>query len=126
MVAATGISLGQSAENKAGEPSAKEKLIGAWRLVSMEEPTADGKLRHTTDRKGMLVYTSDGHVSVQLMLPESESNLSNDYLQNGYEASFGSYDVNEEAHTVTHHLQGLPGRWWAKTFRASSNFLTDT
>jgi hypothetical protein len=27
--------------------------------------------------------------------------LSNDYVLNGYEASFGSYDVNEKAHTVT-------------------------
>ncbi len=128
MVAATGISLGQSARNKAGEPSAKEKLIGAWRLVSMEEPTADGKLRHITDRKGMLVYTSDGHVSVQLMLPDSESNLSNDYVQNGYEASFGSYDVNEEAHTVTHHVQGsvtraLVGKDLPRVFQFSDGHL---
>ena len=27
-------------------------------------------------------------------------------MQNGYEASFGSYDVDEAAHTLTHHVQG--------------------
>jgi len=54
----------------------------------------------------MLIYTRDGHMSVQLMLPKSESGVSNDYVQNGYEASFGSYEVNEEAHTVTHHVEG--------------------
>lgn len=54
----------------------------------------------------MLIYTRDGHMSVQLMYPKSQSSLSNEYVQNGYEASFGSYDVNVGAHTVTHHVQG--------------------
>ena len=54
----------------------------------------------------MLLYTRDGHVSVQIMFPDSQSALSNDYVQNGYEASFGSYDVNEHLHTVTHHVMG--------------------
>jgi hypothetical protein len=102
-----GFSLAQSAKNDdATAGSAKEKLIGAWHLVSMEEPGADGKLHRVTDRQGMLLYTRDGHVSVQIMFPKSESNVSNDYVKNGYEASFGSYEVNEEAHTVTHHVQG--------------------
>jgi hypothetical protein len=54
----------------------------------------------------MLIYTRDGHMSVRLMYPESANNLSNEYVLNGYEASFGSYDVDESAHTVTHHVQG--------------------
>lgn len=86
--------------------AAREKLIGAWRLVSMEEPGADGKLHHITDRKGMLIYTRDGHMSVQLMFPAEQSNVSNDYVQNGYEASFGSYEVDEKKHMVTHHVEG--------------------
>ena len=56
--------------------------------------------------KGVLIYTRDGHMSVQLMYPESENTLSNEYVLNGYEASFGSYDVDEIAHIVTHHVQG--------------------
>ena len=27
-------------------------------------------------------------------------------MLNGYEASFGSYDVDETTHTLTHHVQG--------------------
>ncbi len=54
----------------------------------------------------MLVYTRDGHVSVQLMYPKSAKAQSNEYVQDGYEASFGSYEVNEATHTVTHHVQG--------------------
>ncbi|MGC1295019.1 MAG: lipocalin-like domain-containing protein [Alloacidobacterium sp.] len=111
VAALSGVSLAQSSGKKdAGPGSEKEKLIGAWRLVSMEEPAADGKVNRITDRKGMLIYTRDGHMSVQLMLPQSESGVSNDYVLNGYEASFGSYDVNEEARTVTHHVQGSISR----------------
>jgi Lipocalin-like domain len=54
----------------------------------------------------MLIYMRDGHISVQLMYPEASHALSNEYVREGYEASFGSYDVNEATHTVTHHVQG--------------------
>ena len=107
VVALSGLAHAQSLAGKRPAPgSDKERLIGAWHLVSMEDPDADGKMHRITDRKGMLIYTSDGHMSVQLMLPESQSRVSNDYVLNGYEASFGSYDVDEAAHTVTHHVQG--------------------
>ena len=103
-------------------------VIGSWHLVSVEEPGADGKLRHVTDRAGQLIYTRDGHMSVQLMYPRSESAVSNDYVLNGYEASFGSYDVNEDAHTVTHHVQasvtrGLIGKHLTRAFQFSNGNL---
>lgn len=40
------------------------------------------------------------------MYPKAAGALSNEYVQDGYEASFGSYDVDEAKHTVTHHVQG--------------------
>ena len=108
--------------------SPREKLIGAWQLVSMEEPGPDGKLRHITDRTGQLIYTRDGHISVQIMYPPSESAVSNDYVRNGYEASFGSYDINESAQTVTHHVQasithGLVGKDLTRRIRLSNGQL---
>ena len=98
-----GLSRMQSA---AKNTSDKERFIGAWHLVSLGEQGADGKVNSGTDVKGMLVYTRDGHMSVQLMQPESGAALSNDYFLNGYEASFGRYEVDEAKHTVTHHVQG--------------------
>ncbi len=89
---------------KAG--SDQEKLIGAWHLVRIDAPGPDGKSAPGPQPKGMLIYTRDGHMSVQLMYPPSANSLSNEYVLNGYEASFGRYDVNETAHTVTHHVQG--------------------
>ena len=66
----------------------------------------DGKPLTTSRPTGMLIYTVDGHVSVQLMYPKSAGALSNEYVRNGYEASFGSFDINETTHTVTHQVQG--------------------
>jgi len=98
------VALGGVSLAKTPGSSAREKLIGAWRLVSLEEPGADGKLNRATDRKGILIYTE------------------------GYEASFGTYDVNEEAHTVTHHVEGsvtrgLVGKDLPRAFQFSDKLL---
>jgi hypothetical protein len=112
VVAVSGILRARSAEKKNADPgstregSAREKLIGAWRLAKIEAPGPDGKLSPITQPKGMLIYTRDGHMSVQLMYPKSANTTSNEYVRDGYEASFGSYDVDEAMHTVTHHVQG--------------------
>ena len=84
--------------------SDKERLTGAWHLVSISGP--DGTSRSTAQPIGMLIYTRDGHMSVQLMYPKSPNAGSNEYVKDGYEASFGSYDLDEATHTVTHHVQG--------------------
>jgi len=96
----------QSLEKISSPSGAKEKLIGAWHLVHIDAPAPDGKSVSGPQAKGMLIYTRDGHVSVQLMYPGSANTLSNEYVLNGYEASFGSYDVDETTHTVMHHVQG--------------------
>ncbi len=82
----------------------RDRLLGAWHLASITG--SDGKPVTTNVPIGMLIYTRDGHISVQLMYPKSAGALSNEYVRNGYEASFGSFDINQAAHTVTHHVQG--------------------
>jgi hypothetical protein len=104
VVAACGFSQAQSAGKKDVPGSDRERLIGAWRLASITGP--DGNPVMTGVPVGMLIYTRDGHMSVQLMYSKSASALSNEYVRNGYEASFGSFDMNEANHTVTHHVQG--------------------
>jgi hypothetical protein len=128
VVALSGLSSAQSAKRDSAPGSDKEKLIGAWHLVSTGESGADGQSNHGAEIKGTLIYTRDGHMSVQLMYPESAANLANDYVLNGYEASFGSYDVNEESHTVTHHVQGsitrgLVGKDLTRVYQFSDGHL---
>lgn len=119
----------QSARSEARtRDSDREKLIGAWHLVSIEQLGPDGKLIHLTNLKGMLIYTREGHISVQIMYPASEATVSNDYVLNGYEASFGSYDVDEAARTLTHHVQasithGLVGKDLTRAYRFSNGCL---
>jgi len=85
----------QSEKQVAGPDSGREKLIGAWHLMYIDAPGPDGKSIFIPQPQGMLIYTRDGHMSVQLMYPKSAHARSNEYVQDGYEASFGSYDVDE-------------------------------
>jgi hypothetical protein len=84
----------------------RERLIGALHLEHIDSPGPNGKPSDIPQPKGMLIYTRDGHISVQLMYPQSASSLSNEYVRNGYEASFGSYTIDEKTHTLTHHVEG--------------------
>lgn len=104
-LAVAGLAPAQSF-SKAAPGSAEERLIGAWRLVHIDSAQVTGQTTEAPQPKGMLIYTRDGHMSVQLMYPKSANAPSNEYVQNGYEASFGTYDVDEAKHLLTHHVQG--------------------
>ena len=84
----------------------RDQFVGAWRLAWMEEPGPDGQLIRRTERKGSLIYTRDGRMAVQIQFPDSQSSVSNDYVLNGYEASFARYEVDEAAGTTTRHVEG--------------------
>jgi Lipocalin-like domain len=88
--------------------SARDKLIGSWRLAWDEEEGADGKM-FRPEQAGVIMYTRDGHMAVQIMLPEGTNSKGSNpvkYDRGSYEAYYGTYDVDEAAHTVTHHVQG--------------------
>ena len=84
----------------------ESQFVGAWRLAWLEQPGAGGKL-HRIECCGMLVYTRDGHMSVQVMEPNTQTTAGpQQYSQGGYEASYGTYQVDESAHTFTFHVEG--------------------
>jgi len=97
----------QSPSAPASEANVRERLLGSWRLISRDEQSADGKMKTLTDGVGVIMYTSDGHMAVQIMLPDNSEATSNPvkYGNNGYEAYQGTYSIDEKAHTVTHHVQ---------------------
>jgi hypothetical protein len=86
----------------------RQRFIGACGLVSLEAWGPDGKI-HKADSTGLFVFTRDGHASVQVMernpLPQAASG-SEQYSHGGYEASFGRYEVDENFHTFTFHVEG--------------------
>jgi hypothetical protein len=64
----------------ANHDSSKERF-GAWHLVRIDAPTADGKSTGALQPKGMLIYTRDGHMSVQLMYPAAAKAPDNQLCQ---------------------------------------------
>lgn len=118
-----------SVAGRQARPAAdRDRFVGAWRLAWMEDVDADGTTTRTTDRKGSLMYTRDGRMSVQIQFPESQSSVTNDYVLRGYEASFGTYEVDEEAQTTTRHVEGsvtrgLVGQSLTRAYRFSDGRL---
>ncbi len=108
----------------------KDRFIGAWRLAWLEEPGADGKIDRA-DCTGLLVFTHDGHMSVQVMYRNPQAGAEGgpvQYAQSGYEASFGTYQIDETTHTFTFHVEGamvrsLIGKDLPRSFELSSNQL---
>ena len=110
--------------------SAQDKFAGAWQLVWLETEGPDGKM-HKADSTGLLVFTRDGHMSVQVM----ERNLQvqnpaglEQYSQGGYEASFGRYEIDESTHIFTYHVEGalmrtLVGKDLPRAFELSGKQL---
>ena len=103
----------------------KDPFVGAWKLVSLEEPSADGQL-HKTDCAGILVFTRDGRASVQVMYRNAET--ASAYAQGGYEASYGSYRIDDGS-TFTFHIDGalartLIGKDLKRAYEISGNRLT--
>jgi hypothetical protein len=99
-------------QNRDVEAGIRDRFVGAWRLAWLEEEGADGKIRKP-DSSGLLVYTRDGHMSVQVMHQDPQANPLSattaapvQYAQGGYEASFGTYEIDESTHTFTFHVEG--------------------
>jgi hypothetical protein len=136
MLAVIVLTLSGTSSPQAGKGSdagsVRERLIGAWRLAWEDEQGADGKMKHIVDHQGTIVYTRDGHMSVQIMLPSTDNarDVRNPvkYDQGGYEAYYGTYEVNEQVNSVTHHVQGslvraLVGKDLTRIYRFSDGQL---
>jgi len=103
----------------------KDRLVGAWKLVSLEEPSADGQL-HKADCAGMFVFTRDGRASVQVIYRNART--ASAYAHSGYEASYGSYHI-DDASTFTFHIDGalvrtLIGKDLRRAYQISGDQLT--
>jgi hypothetical protein len=117
-------------QDKDGNQAVKNRFVGAWRLVSLEAPGPDGTI-HRADSTGLFVFTRDGHASVQVMdrnPPLQAAAGIEQYSHGGYEATFGTYEVDETAHTFTFHVEGalvrsLIGKDLPRSFEFSANQL---
>ena len=102
----------------------QNRLVGAWKLFSLEEASEDGQV-HKADCNGMFVFTSDGKASVQVMYRNAQTGSA--YAQGGYEASYGSYRIDDSS-TFTFHIDGalvrtLIGKDLKRAYEISGNRL---
>ncbi len=127
---AAGASSTLSGQGRDAGESTRNRLVGAWRLVWLEEPGADGKV-HRADCTGLFVFTREGRASVQVMYQGVQAGTPGapvQYAQGGYEASFGRYEVDAGARTFTYHVEGalvrsLVGKDLVRSFELSGNRL---
>lgn len=130
--------------------SVRAHLVGSWRLVSRQSRRTDGKLEPDPGLSavplGILIYDESGHVAAQLsrrdrsvaMLGEecqaaATTKGTPDTAQTvlGYDAYFGTYKIDEQSGTVTHHLEaalwpGDVGKDIDRHFTLSGDQLTIT
>lgn len=99
------------------EKSLRERLIGAWELVSYEERPVDGSAPFHplgTEPKGIIMYTPDGFMSAQLSKPDRARFTSGDWFvatdaeykeeATSYIAYTGPFHVDEDKQTLTHSM----------------------
>ncbi len=101
-------------------PSTASRLVGTWKLVSIEERDASGKrvdpVDFGPDAAGVLTYDASGHMAAQAMRRGRRRLATEDVHRAlpaeiktafvGYAAYFGTYEVREKESLVIHHVEG--------------------
>jgi hypothetical protein len=104
-----------------------ERLVGAWEAVEDQGLGPDGEVvARDTTVMGLLVYTPEGRMAVQLMYQgRPEVSTTNDEVSTGvglgrirwdaedaraaidtYDAYFGRYEIDPDRNLVTHVVEG--------------------
>jgi hypothetical protein len=121
----------------------KEQFIGTWKLISNEFRRSDGQVSYPfgRDAVGIGMFDAGGYYSSQIMRSDLQVFASGDRLKGtpaeikatleGTFAYFGTYEVNQEEHTLTLHVEGSSFPNWVGTeqkrfFEFSGNRVTLT
>jgi hypothetical protein len=127
LVVAAGGRLASAAEQRPRDASPAHKadpranpLVGTWKLITIEERDAAGQVVTPLDYGpapvGLLMYDATGHMSVHAMR-RGRPRLASEDVHGatpeqakaafaGYGAYFGTYEVDERAGIVVHHVEG--------------------
>lgn len=110
------------------KPTMQNKmLVGTWRFISLVGRSSKGEVYYPYGENlfGRLMYDAKGHMSVLLMRPDRPKFASGDMMKGtpdeikaafeGFDAYCGTYEVDAEKGTVTHHVQGSKFPNWVGT-----------
>jgi hypothetical protein len=128
-------------------PAAREAFLGVWSLLRCERKSKDGVIDFPYGEKpvGRITYDKAGRMSAQLMRPGRCSSMAPGMsliagdasveeireAVTGFTAYFGTFDVDESARTVIHHVQACLVPSWVgtdlkRTYRFDANRLVLT
>jgi hypothetical protein len=117
----------------------KEKFYGTWKLVSYDRVYNDGRVTYPFGEKvvGRIYYEKSGRMGAQLMRPGRKTSqpmassaalrdLGYDDMKavlNGFISYFGTFDVDEGAKEVVHHVEScLIPSWEGTDLRRTYEF----
>ncbi len=111
------------ARGMAQAKSAKDKLVGAWSLVSIYDEAADGKKYEVwgSGVQGLTIYTVGGRFSTQVVAADRDKAASKSpRMPVGQAISyFGAYTVDEAAMTIALHIERCSFPAWDGIDRVS-------
>jgi hypothetical protein len=97
-------------------PMQRVNVVGTWNLISAKAQNPNDDVIHLygEDPSGMLMYDAKGHMFAVLIRPGRSRFVSGDPLGGtseeikeafeGFDAYCGTYEVNTEKRTITHHV----------------------
>ena len=98
---------------------AREQVVGAWQLESRTVRKANGEVAVDPvlgqQPTGRLFYDASGNMMLQMMrqqraqsisVPSNPQDAKNPRIVLGYDAYLGTFQVNEQEGTITHHVEG--------------------
>jgi hypothetical protein len=90
-----------------------DDFVGAWKLVAIETRKEDGSIHRSGKRKGYIIYSAEGYMSVAFMKEGRTEFISGDIRSgtveekieafNGYISYSGLYEVTENS--VFHNIE---------------------
>ncbi len=110
-------------------------IVGTWELTAADKLLPDGTrvLDYGEKPHGLVIFTADGHYSIQIYRADRVKFASGDKAKGtpeeykeaslGMSVHFGSYNVDPVKHTITFHIDrsGFPN--WDEATRASPYVL---
>jgi hypothetical protein len=126
------------------QAAVRDRFVGVYRLISCERRSKDGRVENPYGENpiGRITYDKAGRMSAQLMRPGRRStvapgasliagNASAEEIReavSGFISYFGTFDVDESARTVTHHVEACLVPSWVgtdlvRTYRFTSSRL---
>ena len=104
-----------------------KSVVGTWQLMSAKADSAKGDTMYPygEDPFGMLIYEAKGNMSVLIMrIGRSKFDSGDPFAGTrdeikeafeGFDAYCGTYEVNGEIETITHHIRGCRFPNWEGT-----------